>query len=199
MKYLFIDCSITSSGISIYDDQTKNTFLYTYSEKISEPIEFNVGKFEVKFINQPRKRKNKPWFADMFQKYMHITDTISAEILPKIDSDSQIYIEGYAYAGKGKNFNIGEFGGLLKRHIYNSMGDDFIINEIAPSQWKRFITGNGNANKQLIYDYMMKTEIREVLAELMLLGFTYKPKSWLEDIVDVYAIQKYILSKLGGS
>ena len=196
MKRVFIDASITSSGVSIYDDDTRQTFLYTYSDKLKEEIKFSVGRFEIWLEPQPKQRKNKPWFPDLFQKYIHISDRINSVIFHRSDSTTEYYIEGYAYSGQGKNFNIGEFGGLLKHGIYKEYGSEFTMTEIPPSEWKKFNTGNGNAPKKMIYDSMMKTKMGEVLAELLVRGYPYKEKSWIEDIVDVYAIQNYILNTI---
>jgi len=199
MKLVFIDASITSTGVAIYDTETDSTLLYTYSSKLSSDICFTVGKFDARFIAQPRETKKKPVFIDHFHRYMHIAETIGEFVVSNIGSDFKIYIEGYAFAGKGKTFNIGEFGGLLKQCLYNNIEKNnpvFVIPEIPPTEWKKFNTGNGNAPKKMVYDSMMKTPLREVLAQLLVLGHPYKDGSWVEDIADVYAIQRYILATL---
>jgi Holliday junction resolvasome RuvABC endonuclease subunit len=65
-------------------------------------------------------------------------------------------IEGYAYAGSGKNFHLAELGGLVRWHL-TIWKVPFIVVPIG--SLKRFWTGNGNADKvqmsqvaKLVYD-----------------------------------------------
>jgi len=58
-----------------------------------------------------------------------------------------IVIEGYSYASTNQAHQTGELGGILRRmfHIY---GVRWI--EVAPPILKKFITGKGNADKNLV-------------------------------------------------
>jgi len=178
-----IDASIQSSGVSIYNTKTKTTILYTYSNKVKEDFEFEVAEFKLIAEAQPKKFKT----LDYFIRYTKIADRIYEFISNNIDDSAIFFMEGYAFAAKGKMFNIGEFGGLIKRHIYD---DNYPLKEIAPSEWKKRIIGSGSAKKEVIYNSMLRESVGEVLAELVARGYPWKKHSWVEDIADVYAIQK---------
>lgn len=188
-KLVCIDASIRSSGCSIYDYETERTFLYSYTSKIKKDLRFYIDKFDVFIESQKKADKNE----DYFRKYMRISDKIFGRLMEQnIDyTNTAVVFEGYAFAGKGKTFSIGEFGGLLKRHFYNN---NMSLTEIPPKQWKMFIANNGNAKKDAIYKTMLNCELKSVLAEFVVNGYTYKEGSWIEDICDVYSIQKYVLA-----
>lgn len=56
-------------------------------------------------------------------------------------------IEGYAYGAKGAVFNLGELGGVLRLALYKR-GIPTI--EVPPTYLKKFMTGRGNAQKNLM-------------------------------------------------
>jgi crossover junction endodeoxyribonuclease RuvC len=58
-----------------------------------------------------------------------------------------IVIEGYAYAkGQGAH-QIGELGGVIRLAMHEIDAD---YTEIAPAKLKKFITGKGNAKKEIV-------------------------------------------------
>jgi len=188
MKNLIcLDASIQSTGVSIYNFDTKETYLYSYTNKVKKDLEFKCNGFHVKIVKQDKKYEK----VDDFVRYIHVSQTIYDEIEPYLNSDTIIYIEGYSYASKGLTFSIGEFCALLKYPI-TVRGHQ--INVIAPSDWKKHVTGKGNATKDIIYNVMLNSELREVLAEFVVRGYPYKKGSWVEDIADVYSIQKCVLN-----
>ena len=180
-----IDASIQSSGVSIYNVETNKTYIYSYTNKIKNNLKFQTFNFEIFIEKQLGK------FEDYFDKYMNISEQININIIDKINNNTIFYIEGYAFSGGGKNFNIGEFGGLLKYHFYKK---GFNMISIAPSTWKKGAIGKGNANKKVVYDSMIQSNYyKELLTEFSNLGYPYKDKCFIEDIADVIAIQKYVL------
>lgn len=58
-----------------------------------------------------------------------------------------IGIEGYAMGGKGRVFQIGELGGVIRLALMR-LGYNFIV--IPPSNIKQFVTGKGNADKKAV-------------------------------------------------
>lgn len=84
-----------------------------------------------------------------------------------------IFIEGYAYAGKGMVFNIGELGGIVKHSLY-LLGYD--VTEMAPKDLKKFVSGNGNADKPLM--------IRSVLKK-------WKYRTSDDNVADAIGLAKY--------
>lgn len=57
---------------------------------------------------------------------------------------SGVAIEDYAMGAKGRVFNIGELGGVIRLAVYRA-GIPMI--EVPPTVLKKFVTGKGNANK----------------------------------------------------
>jgi Holliday junction resolvasome RuvABC endonuclease subunit len=71
-----------------------------------------------------------------------------------------VAIEGYSCDSIGKWFDIGEGGGVVKLMLYE-LGIPVII--VPPKSLKRFVTGNGSADKELVIreverKYGVKTE-----------------------------------------
>lgn len=98
-----------------------------------------------------------------------------------------VAIEGYAYSSTGQVFQIGENCGLLKHKLWES-NTPFSV--YAPSAIKKFATGKGNANKDLMYEaWLAETGI-----DLMKMMTPSRDNfgSPLADIVDSYFITKYL-------
>lgn len=56
-------------------------------------------------------------------------------------------IEGYAYSAIGRIVNLGELGGVIRLLLYDE-GIPFVV--VPPTVIKKFITGKGNAKKELM-------------------------------------------------
>lgn len=189
MKNLIcIDASIQSTGVSIYNFDTKETYLYSYTNKVKKDLEFKCDGFHVKIVRQDKSFEK----VDKFFRYIHISETIFNEIEPYLNPDTIVYIEGFSYGSVGMIFDLAGFTALLKLPFYRA---NHTIESISPSDWKKHVTGKGNATKDIIYNVMLNSELREVLAEFVVRGYPYKKGSWVEDIADVYSIQKCILER----
>lgn len=62
-------------------------------------------------------------------------------------------IEGYAYNAKGLYFNLGEVGGILRIALYER---SIPTVQVPPTVLKKYITGSGNANKDIIIKELYK-------------------------------------------
>ena len=92
-------------------------------------------------------------------------------------------LEDYAYAATGRVFNIGENTGILKYRLARS---DINIYTVTPNEVKKFATGKGNANKELMLsNFITQTgvDVREIM--------DYAGENPISDIVDSYYICKY--------
>jgi hypothetical protein len=70
-------------------------------------------------------------------------------ILAPHDKESlYILIEDYAFAAKGRVFNLAENCGLLKYLLYKN---GYNFSTVAPSVIKKYATGKGNANKEAMW------------------------------------------------
>ena len=65
-----------------------------------------------------------------------------------------VIIEGYAFAAGGKQFDIGEWGGVCKLALYEDFKIPFCL--IPPTSLKKFIVGKGNAKKELMREWVFR-------------------------------------------
>lgn len=88
--------------------------------------------------------------ADRFNRFHGILDSIMSDVRthqPKI-----VIIEGYSYNSNGGSmFDRAELGGIIKKALWDKKVK---FEELAPTSLKKFITGKGNAPKELM---MLKT------------------------------------------
>ena len=105
-------------------------------------------------------------------------------------------IEGYAYSPNANMaFSIGELGGIIKRLLY-VRGINYLI--VAPKTLKKFVTGNGNANKEMMAkavhsfencDEEFNTDHEVDAYGLALLGYGAINKIKLEELKQMEAIK----------
>jgi crossover junction endodeoxyribonuclease RuvC len=68
----------------------------------------------------------------------------------KKHSPLESFIEGYSFMSKGRSvFNLGELGGIYRMILARKYGGYY---EIPPTSLKKFITGKGNAKKQIMLE-----------------------------------------------
>lgn len=123
------------------------------------------------------------------EERFHVISEHFIKILSKIRKDviiGNMNIEGYAMGAKGRVFAIGENTGVIKHKLY-LYGIQFNI--VPPTVIKKFATGKGNSDKNIMYDFFL-TETKTNLKEI----FGYNKTSIgspIGDIVDSYYICKY--------
>lgn len=62
----------------------------------------------------------------------------------------EIFIEGYSFMSKGRSiFNLGELGGVFRLLLAQRWNGYY---EVPPTSLKKFITGKGNAKKQIMLE-----------------------------------------------
>jgi len=107
-----------------------------------------------------------------------------------IISGCQVFIEGYAFATSGKSHvrSVAENSGLLKHKMYKAHQT---FTSIPPSVIKKYATGKGNANKDLMYDAFSKECVAPVDLQKTLRPKSNKLTNPTTDIVDSYWICKY--------
>lgn len=70
-----------------------------------------------------------------------------------------IGIEGYAFGAFGNAiYGIGEIGGVIRWSLYNA-GLDFCV--IPPTRIKKYVTGKGNANKEMMVSNINRLYLKE--------------------------------------
>ena len=107
-----------------------------------------------------------------------------------IISGCQVFIEGYAFATSGKSYvrSVAENSGLLKHKMYKVHQT---FTSVPPSVIKKYATGKGNANKDLMYDVFSKEGVTPVDLQKTLRPKSTKLTNPTTDIVDSYWICKY--------
>jgi|TARA_B100002019_G_scaffold290641_1_gene308782 Holliday junction resolvasome RuvABC endonuclease subunit len=99
---------------------------------------------------------------------------------------SAVILEDYAYAATGRVFNIGENTGILK---YRLLQNDIPFYEVPPTVIKKYATGKGNANKEMMISNFITTtgvNIHDVM--------NYAGDYPISDIVDSFFICEYAIN-----
>lgn len=124
---------------------------------------------------------------DSQEERFDIISSWAMKILDRIKPD-ELCLEGYSMGSRGKIFDIAENIGLLKHKIWKS-GIPFITP--APTQVKKFYTGKGNANKDLMFEASVENHGLDFGITKIL---KCKPSdSPIADIVDSFAMVAFLI------
>ena len=172
-----IDYSLNSPAICIAGDDfdfDKCSFHFlTSKKKHIGKFGKNIFGYEIKDYNTPIERFTNisTWALDIIHK--HKTDT------------AKVFIEGYSFGSKGQAvFQIAENCGILKYRL--QLSPSILYDTVVPSVVKKFASGKGNADKQLMYDSFSK-HTKQDLLKMFDMGKLNNP---VTDIVDSYYIAK---------
>jgi len=168
-----IDYSLTSPAICVNINGDDILMFYYLTNK-------------KKYIGQMREDiigyEHKEW-TDPIERFKYISDFALDIISPLISP--QIFIEGYSFGSKGQGlFQIAENCGLLKYKLH--MSPSILYDTIVPSVVKKYASGKGNADKQLMYDSFKK----DTGVDLMKMFDMGKLNNPVTDIIDSYYIAK---------
>ena len=183
-KLAGIDYSLTSPAICIW-------------KKTDDNRQFNFNMCNVYYLETTQRLK----------RAAHGILNLHAEAYPEWETEEQrhdllsdwamniingceVFIEGYAFATSGKSHvrSVAENSGLLKHKMYK-IGQTFT--SVPPSVIKKYATGKGNANKDLMYDAFSKECVTPVDLQKTLRPKSTKQTNPTTDIVDSYWICKY--------
>ena len=103
----------------------------------------------------------------------------------------KVVMEHYSYASTGRAFQIGENGGVLKNRFYTS---GVTVEKVAPTSVKKYATGKGNADKQMMQDAFIEATGIDIKLVLGQTETQWNPSS---DIIDAYWIAKYAEENYG--
>jgi len=172
-----IDYSLNSPAICIAGDDfdfDKCSFHFlTSKKKHIGKFGKNIFGYEIKDYKTPIERFTNisTWALDIIHK--HKTDT------------AKVFIEGYSFGSKGQAvFQIAENCGILKYRL--QLSPSILYDTVVPSVVKKFASGKGNADKQLMYD-SFKEHTKQDLLKMFDMGKLNNP---VTDIVDSYYIAK---------
>jgi crossover junction endodeoxyribonuclease RuvC len=86
-------------------------------------------------------------------RLVEIADRIVIAIRP-FKNEASVYMEGYSFASRsGQAFSIGELGGVVKAYLFK---EGITPKIIPPTSLKKFVTGKGNAKKELMLKEVYK-------------------------------------------
>jgi len=170
-----IDFSMSSPAITVgkslnYTQDCKS-FYYTDKKSLEGKFGTNIyGMMTLPYEHQMERFHNITEWALSILKQFKVVD---------------VCLEGYSMGSKGTVFNIGENTGILKHTMW--------INNIsfitpAPTQVKKYFTGKGNANKEVMYDSFYDQTNVDLLS---IFNKTSKTSNPISDIVDSYAMLSY--------
>ena len=172
-----IDYSLNSPAICIAGDEfnfDKCSFHFlTSKKKHIGKFGKNIFGYEIKDYKTPIERFTNisTWALDIIHK--HKTDT------------AKVFIEGYSFGSKGQAvFQIAENCGILKYRL--QLSPSILYDTVVPSVVKKYASGKGNADKQLMYD-SFKEHTKQDLLKMFDMGKLNNP---VTDIVDSYYIAK---------
>ena len=135
--------------------------------------------------------------GELFNEWDHECeryDTIAEWAFDKVRACSQVALEDYAFAAKGRVFHIAENTGLLKYKLWQG---SIPVEVISPTHVKKMATGKGNADKDMMHD-SFRAESKVDLRLAITPGRT-KPSSPVTDLVDSYYICKVLYGRLTGA
>ena len=184
-KLAGIDYSLTSPAICIW-------------KKTDDNRQFNFNMCDVYYLETTQRLK---------LATQHEILNLHAEVYPKWETEEQrhdllsdwtmsiisgceVFIEGYAFATSGKSHvrSVAENSGLLKHKMYKIKQP---FTSVPPSVIKKYATGKGNANKELMYEAFTSELLTPSDLKTRLTPKSKKIRSPVSDIVDAYFIAKY--------
>jgi crossover junction endodeoxyribonuclease RuvC len=121
-----LDASLTGSGLVVLDDQTSK-IIY-------------VNTFRNKLDGTTRLAYLKTEICSVLQEY-------ASKKYP-------VFIEGYGFSFRGCDFKLAELGGILRLAINENLGMEY--QEIPPTTLKMFVTGKGNAPKNVMLEQVFR-------------------------------------------
>ena len=172
-----IDYSLNSPAICIADrdfDFNNCSFHFLTSKKK------HIGKFGNNITGYEHSEYTTP-----IQRFSQISDWVYNVLRDTWHTEQLVFIEGYSFGSKGQAvFQIAENCGILK---YRLQEYKIQYDTIVPSVVKKFASGKGNADKELMYKSF--TELTNI--DLKKLFDMDKLNNPVTDIIDSYYIAKY--------
>ena len=181
-----IDYSLTSPAICVWKSTDDDDGF------------FNFDDCTLYYLENPHKRRGPTphgilnLHADPYPEWE--TEEERHELLSKwaieIVNGSTVFIEGYAFATSGKSYvrSVAENTGLLK-HKMHKVKQSFT--SVPPSVIKKYATGKGNANKELMYEAFIAELLTPPDFKDRLTPKAKKLTNPVTDLVDAYYITKW--------
>ena len=132
---LGLDLSLTSPGIVTFDGTHYRAHCYSPRKLVERHVD-NFHFYPVPDISK----------LPLLDRYNHILTLITTAVG---DNVGTAIIEGYAYgANSAGSSKLYELGGIVKHHLHQ-LGWTIVV--VAPTRVKKQFTGNGRADKAIMY------------------------------------------------
>ena len=176
-----IDYSIRTPSICVFAAKEDEAFTF---QRCRFYFLTDTKKYADFFLKNIQGERAQDWNSDE-ERYKSIADWA----IDKLSGCEHIALEGYSFGSKGKVFHIAENTGILKYKLYED-GTPYEV--YSPSSIKKFATGKGNADKELMY----KCFVEDTKVDLMKLLDCKQTKvgNPVSDIVDSYYVCKKLYS-----
>ena len=178
-----IDYSMRSPCICVFVGTQKESFSF---DRCTFYYLTDTKKYANFFLNNIHGENFQEWNED-FERYKSIADWA----IDRLMGCDQIAIEGYSMGSKGKVFHIAENTGVLKYKIYN-LGIPLEV--VPPTTVKKFATGRGNADKELMHRYFK--DDTEVDLKTAITPNKSSISNPVSDIVDSFYICKFLYERI---
>ena len=180
MVYAGIDYSLNCHAMCIYDSDDgdfchQNCRYYFNQNNLSQKEQLLRKSWDIPNIYPNTQYQ----IEDYIPRYTVLADWFISILV--LEGVKVVAMEDYALGAQGKVFNIAECTYTLKSYMY-MLGLE--VNRYAPTLVKKYFTGKGNANKDLMvenYDLKYNVDIKKILCK----NNTDSPVS---DIVDSHAM-----------
>ena len=186
MIYIGIDPSLNSTGVCINDNGKYKYYIIT--SKSTKKIREFSSKY-VKYLIYEKADTNKKMneYDEVERNKAQNIYNVCAliEQLLKKYKECEIYMEGVSYGSIGSSAIV-DLSGLnfALRNVFIKLGKKFTI--VSPSQNKKFATGLGNADKELMIFSWLKIEkhIEEIVKDQK-----------IDDLADAFFLSNYYKTK----
>lgn len=74
-------------------------------------------------------------------------------VIAKHGRPTMVCVEDYSFASKGKQFNVGEGGGIFRLAMFHEKCE---LIAVSPNSLKKFITGKGSGDKDVVMMKLLK-------------------------------------------
>ena len=183
-KIAGIDYSLTSPAICVYKEEDGGYF--DFDRCVFHYLSNNERQQQLATRSGLSNLKAEPYPEWKTAEERH--EKLTAWAYRIVQGCDEVYLEGYAYMATGRNIHsITENTGLLKHKMWKNKVS---FKSYPPTVIKKFATGKGNANKELMYEAFVDELLTPTDLKERLTPKATKVKNPVSDLVDAYFIAK---------
>ena len=184
-KIAGIDYSLTSPAICVYKEEDGGYF--DFDGCVFHYLSNNERQQQLATRSGLSNLKAEPYPVWKTAEERH--EELTAWAYRIVQGCDEVYLEGYAFATAAQAGvrSIAENTGLLKHKMWKNK---ISFKSFPPTVIKKFATGKGNANKELMYEAFVDELLTPTDLKERLTPKATKVKNPISDLVDAYFIAK---------